>query len=276
MSELPEADLRALQATVCDVAQRAQPLGDYPDLVGVSGQLATGNSRLSPVEQLNIYREQFWLRHIGCVREDYPTLVHLLGDEGFEALARLYLAAHPPETYTLRDVGAKLVDFVHRTEPWCDDRLLCDAARIEWAFVEAFDAPDAPPLDPQTITAATKEAWVTARLALQPAMQRVSLSYPVQELRAQVRNGENPPRPEPAPVCVVVYRGAEGTLQYIDVEPDALALLNELAAGTRLSTACEKIAAAQPPDVAETIEGRVGGWFQQWAAFGWISRVDFG
>ena len=40
-----------------------------------------GNDRLTPEEQAEIYREQFWLRHRDVLRDDYPALRHLLGEE---------------------------------------------------------------------------------------------------------------------------------------------------------------------------------------------------
>src|SRR5215831_16934936 len=92
--------------------------------------VATGNARLSPVEQLDIYREQFWLRHVGVMEEDFVSIVTLLGHDGFHDLARAYLTACPPRTFTLRDVGDRLADFVATDPAYQDDLLLADLARL--------------------------------------------------------------------------------------------------------------------------------------------------
>ena len=53
-----------------------------------------------------------------------------------------------------------------------------DVARIEWAFIEAFDSGERDPLTLEQI--ATLDA--DSRLALQPHVQLVALDYPVDDL----------------------------------------------------------------------------------------------
>ena len=65
---------------------------------------------------------------------------------------------------------------------------------------------------------------------------------------------------------MIVFRGPN-LLQCLDVERDALALLDELARGTPLGEACERTA-------GPVGEAKVGAWFQQWTALGLISRVE--
>ncbi len=284
--DAPDAgDLGQLQELMARAIQRPLPLvDDAADLGSLTAQAIAGNERLSPVEQLDIYREQFWLRHTGSLRDDYPSLVHILGDDAFADLSRAYLQDHPPTSYTLRDLGDRLADFLATSAPWKDDPLLLDIARLEWAFIEAFDAPDAPRLDVATLTAAAEDAWGRARVVFQPALRPLSLGFPVHELRGKVRAGEDPDRPDRRASWIVIYRaglGHEGstadlgTLQYVDVEPLAFELLGELGKGTPLAAACEQIAVANGLEESADLEARVGAWFQHWAAFGWISRVDF-
>ena len=68
----------------------------------------TGNDRLSPVEQLEVYRQQFWLRHTSALLEDFPGLSGILGQRDWERLTESYLGAHAPTSFTLRDLGAAL------------------------------------------------------------------------------------------------------------------------------------------------------------------------
>jgi hypothetical protein len=279
-------DLEGLQRFMVSAIQRPTPLvEDAGQLASRTSSAIAGNARLTPIEQLDIYREQFWLRHVGSLREDFPSLVHVLGDESFDELAREYLAAHPPESFTLRDLGDKLPSFVETRAPWAGDPLLADIARLEWAFVEAFDAPDAPPFDVRTLAGGTEDAWAGARIVFQPSMRRLVLAYPAHELRGKVRAGEAAERPDPRDSWVVIYRAGlghqgstadAGTLQYIDVERLAYHLLGALAEGTPLAAACERVVAANAEVDMARIEAHIGGWFQQWGAFGWISRVDYG
>jgi len=230
--------------------------------------------RLSPVQQLEIYREQFWLRHIDALKEDFVTIHHLLGEDGFRAACESYVAACPPQSFTLRDLGDRFADFIRRNVPWSEDDLLFDCARLEWAFVEAFDAPDAPPLDPRSIAEAPEDAWGSAKVVLHPSVQLVPLFHPAHLFRAEVRDGMNPDRPASAPSHVVVYRGAD-KLMYVAIEPLAFDLLQLLACGMPLAPACERVAAEAHVADASALEPKIGEWFQAWASYGWVTRVDF-
>jgi hypothetical protein len=283
--EVHALPLDALQAFMARAIQRPAPLTeDLGDMGPMTAEAVAGNERLSPVEQLDIYREQFWLRHVGSLREDFPSLVHVLGDDRFAALSRAYLERHPPVSFTLRDLGAQLGEFVATTAPWASDLLLVDIVRLEWAFIEAFDAADCPRLDVSVLATAAEDDWSRARVVFQPALRRLSLKYPVHDLRGRVRAGEDAERPDAKDVCVVIYRAGvghegstadPGTLQYVEVDPVAFQLVATLAGGTPLARACEEVAVANGVALAADLEARVGVWFQQWAAFGWISRVDF-
>jgi hypothetical protein len=266
--------LRDIQSFMASVIQRPGSVREHPVSSAQTERLVGPNLRLSPVEQLDVYRQQFWLRHVDALKEDFVSVHHLLGEGGFEALCERYIAAHPPTSFTLRDLGDRFAEFLDATEPYRSDALLIDCARLEWAFVEAFDASDAPPLDTQAIATAPEDAWAGARVVLHPSVQSLRLSHPAHLYRAQVREGADPPRPEPMRTCVVVYRGAEKLL-YIAIEPLASLLLDLLAAGTPLAPACESVAKDAGIANASELEPRVGAWFQAWTGYGWISRVDF-
>ena len=222
--------------------------------------IAAGNERLSPSEQIDIYREQFFLRHRDALREDFLAVEHAIGEAAFDALCVRYLAAHPPSSFTLRDLGHALATFLS------DDPFLRDIARVEWAFVEAFDAADAPPLDPATIVNATEAEWPGARIALHPSVQRLALDFPAHDYRQAVRKEEAATKPEPKKSFVVVYR-APDALRFTEIDPAAFWLLDEIANGATLAAACENAARKSEVDLAR--------WFSQWTANGWVTAVTF-
>jgi hypothetical protein len=262
-------NLSSIQSFFAIAIQSRSHVAESADPRVTNAEIA-GNARLSPEAQLEIYREQFWLRHVNVLVEDFMTLEHLLGHQGFETLCQEYLAALPPTDFSLRDLGARLPSFMAGQSPYKADALLLDCARVEWAFVEAFDAKDAPPLEVAMLAAVPEDAWPSIQLSLHPSVQPVALEYPAHELRARVRDGEHVARPNPQPCWVVVYRGPEA-LQYISIEPLAFALLRRLASGASLGSACEDLASSE--EVAHELEEKIGGWFQSWAAMGWISSI---
>ncbi len=259
--------LAEIQEQFAKTVQKNVAVLDDPKSFRVAQQLATGNVRMTPVDQLDVYREQFFLRHIGSLREDFPTVEHLLGAKKFDALCIAYLKELPPASFALRDASDRLAQFLETIAPYRDDALLADCAKIEWAFIEAFDAADAPPLDASTIAAIDEDAWDRAMIIFHPSLRFVGMKYPAHIFRSAVRNGEKPPRPEAKPAYVVTFRSAE-SLRYLEVEPAAFALLRALAEGKALGDAGE-LAEKIDANVGE----KIGDWFQMWSANGWISRV---
>ncbi len=265
-------ELAAQQAALADLIRRATSLATDAHAAARASLIAAGSARLSPVAQVDIYREQYFLRHLDVLRGDFGSLAHLLGAAGFEELAYPYLAAHPPSSFTMRDLGLAMAAFVKEEGPWAEDPLLCDLARVEWAFVEAFDAPQAQALDPRALASVPEDAWPGVHVVLQPSVRRLALAYPAHEYRLGVRNGEHPQRPEGKPSFIVVHRGPSA-LHCLDLPADAYALLDELARGTPLGEACEAAAATSGAS-HETFEAALGAWFQRWTSLGWISRVE--
>lgn len=87
------------------------------------------------------------------VAQRFPVVMHgvSLGIGGTDALNRAYLAAHPSQSYTLMELGAKFPDWLeaHRPdadgEPQAWSSLMVDLARLERAFHAVYrgDGPEA-------------------------------------------------------------------------------------------------------------------------------------
>lgn len=250
----------------------AEALRSGEALAEVAERLVAESARLSPSKQLEIYREQYLLRHLDVLREDFGSIESLLGGVAFETLGKAYLQAFPPCSFTLRDLGRDLERFVSAEKPWSDDALVADLARVEWAFVEAFDAADSPSLALEDIANVAEDAWPSMRVVLKSSVQRVALAHPAHEYRLAVRrSGEPAVRPAPSPAWVLVFRGPEH-LQCLDVERDAFALLGELANGVPLGEACERVA-AQVGESDASFEAKIGAWFSEWTALGLVSAI---
>ena len=95
----------ALQAKMAELFRRRRDLGKDDEARAFADEHIAGNARVSPVEQLEIYREQFWLRHTGSLVEDFPGVGGVLGQNDWERLVEEYLLAHPPSTFSREAVG---------------------------------------------------------------------------------------------------------------------------------------------------------------------------
>src|ERR1700733_12986037 len=70
------------------------------------------NDRLSSFERLEIYNRQYWFRVLDCLYDDYPGLRAILGETKFRKLRIAYLEKYPSASFTLRDLGSRLEQFL--------------------------------------------------------------------------------------------------------------------------------------------------------------------
>ncbi len=270
--------LASLQRLVSESVRLGSPITANEDLAArLEGTIVPGPRGMTSAQRLEVYREQFWSRHVSNLREDYPTLAWAVGGyEAFRALAIDFLAAHPPRTWNLQMLGARMPDHVSSQAPWRDDALAFDAARLDWAFVRAFDAPDVAVLDAAGLAAAPEEALVGARIRLHPSLHALALGHPLVDVREVVKRGEGRARPTPAATFVVVWRDAECFLRAEAIEPLAFELLTSLQRGELLGAACEALARSPASGSPSDLGALVLSWFQRWTAAGWISAVALG
>jgi len=253
--------LEQLQHFLADAFRRSEALSDDDDIAGEIRAVVAGNDRLTPRQQAEIYREQFWLRHIDALREDYPALRYLLGDEAFEQLARDYLTACPPDSFTLRDVGDRIATFADSYAGFGDHAGPArDLARFELAFVAIFDGADAEPISLEQVQAIAPEAWPSTVLSFHPLLTVLELSYPVHRIRIGLKDEQQPSRQlQPEPTFVAMWRGDDLKVHYRTISQDEAELLACLRDGASLGDALTE-------DVADELQG----WFKGWAMRGWI------
>lgn len=272
----PPRALAELQGFLAGAFQREETVTSDPALVAACTAHVAGNERVTPAEQVDIYRRQFWMKHRGCLAEDYPGLLHILGDDSFDRFCRAYLVAHPPSAPSLRDLGQHLADFARRYDGFEPARagIARDMVEYESSFVDVFDGADVPPLDPAKVAGIPEDAWSRARIVLHPRLVRLRLDHPVHRIRAKVKEGERPVvvLRSTGPVFLALYR-KDLVVRYQTLRPEAFALLDLLASGVPLTPACGRLAATLDEAGAAALEASVAGWFRDWASAGWFVDV---
>jgi hypothetical protein len=264
--------LSELQRGMARALRHGSSLAKDAGLSAFALEHISGNDRVSPVEQLEIYREQFWLRHTSSLVEDFPGLGGILGQAEWEKLAEHYLRETAPDSYTLRDLGARLPELIERAG-WLSHQALClDMARLELAYIEVFDAADTAPVSPERLATIPEDRFAEARLVIAPSVRLLQVRYPVADLRRKLRAESDEPVaiPEVSPQQLVVYRH-ERRLWDMPVTKVAFAFLTALATGKALAPAAEL--AASGPEAEAEVAASIGTWLQQWTAKGLISDV---
>ena len=214
----------------------------------------------SAVAHVEVYREQFGLRHRGSLIEDFPALLAHLGKGAFEVLLSDYLEQHPPSHYTLLYAGHALASFLEEHQAEHEHGAFrAELARFEYALVALAELADAPALSMEEVAAVPEEAWPGVRLAFHPTFTLLELTYPVHLFRGAVERGEVAAVPFAALTHLALARTQAGVPTYLQLDADAYALLR-------------KLLDAQPLGVAGDDE-RLPAWFQNWISWGWVSGL---
>src|SRR5687767_793023 len=79
--------------------------------VEADGALFSGGPTLSPLDQIEVYREQFRMRMWDALLEEIPGLAKWLGDDA-DDMVWAFLADHPPDSWTLARIADPLADWM--------------------------------------------------------------------------------------------------------------------------------------------------------------------
>ncbi len=247
------------------------------------------NSRLSAFERLEIYNRQYWFRVMGALAEDFTALRAVVGGKAFEGLSIAYLTAHPSRSFSMRNLGSRLAEWLGGNPQRAGrrQRLAMDVARIEWAFVEAWDGADRTPLTLDQIATLDGGSW----LGLQPHLRLLALDYAADDLALALHNRrkrdtseaglehesgpEAPaklPRLRRRPTWLAAHR-VDYSVYYRRLKREEFLTLQAIREGLPLAEALET--GFRDSQTAETRRPKqVREWFANWAELGWICAPD--
>ncbi len=254
-------------------------------MADVAESFIAPNSRLNAFERLEIYNRQYWYRVLGGLAEDFVAVRAVLGSRKFAALSVAYLTENPSRSFTLRNLGSHLPAWLQAHPEFAGRRhsLAVDIAKIEWAFVVAFDSAERTPLTLAQISALDG----SSRLDLQPHIELMELNYPAENLVLELHQREKrqtseagvstdeedrPPAKLPRlrrkPAWLAAHR-VDFSVYYLRLEREAYTILDALRHGQTLAEAIEAgFADSRIP--AGRRAASLQKWFNQWAELGWV------
>jgi hypothetical protein len=207
--------------------------GEYefdPDLVA----LVEPSRTQEPAQRVEVYADAYFLRLRDVLAEDFPRVAKLIGDEAFEGLARGYLKAHPSTEPSLRHLGRGLSAFIRTRKdlpPW-----LADLAALEWARVNAFDAPnDDAPLTTAKLAELDPAVWPQLKLIAVRSLETLDASWPVHRLWAE----ESPEQVAAHPTSLRVWRGKDFYVFHAPMDSRESAAMSRLLAGASFGEICQ-------------------------------------
>jgi hypothetical protein len=256
LPELQHAFLRSLQAYAA-TARVPTPLD--PALSTIVG---TGS--LTAADRVGIYAEMYWTRIVDALCEDFPRVLAAIGAERFHELGRAYLAAIPSTHPSLRHVGRGFADFLAmraREVP----AFTADLARLEWARLAVFDAPDPQPLGREDLVRLAPDAWPGLWLRLVPACELLHAAWPVHEIWASDAPAASW---QPQPTVLRVWR--QGFVVYqTSMERSEHQALERLRTGASFAEICALLSGSADDD---RVAAEAGSLLLRWVEDGVLER----
>ena len=125
------------------------PTQPEPSMTAVLNRLIVSSEAVDAQARIAIYRRSYFARLQQCMAAQFPVLCKTLSEAIFYQFTAQYLAAHPPSSYTLADLGAGFAGYLacerpdDGTESWID--FMLELTRFEWRMGVIFDEPDEAP-----------------------------------------------------------------------------------------------------------------------------------
>jgi len=277
--------LLALQKRMAAALMLPLAPGDHIDPAAPADYIKP-NDRLTSLERLEIYSRSYWYRLLDSLYEDFPGLRAVLGQRAFARLAKAYLTDRPSASWTMRDLGSRLEEWLRQNPAFAGGRLALalDMIRLEWAHIEAFDAQDKKVLGPEDLL----ELGPGLRIGLQPHVRLIELQYPVDDLRVKVNDASEEHGTAsnavlkrkagglvrrihrlPAEHIFLAVHRQDFTVYYRRLDAEEFRLLAALGKGLPAGQAMEAALEDSPLPV-EQLRRRVEIWFAAWAEMGWL------
>lgn len=128
--------------------------------------------------RLDIYRNTIAVGLGQTLAEIYPVIRALVGADFFNAMARDYFQKNRPASPVLSEYGHGFGDFIETYDPVMSLPYLADVARLERAWLDAWHAPDCPPISIESLSSINEAAVDDLRLTLHPSASLLHSSGP--------------------------------------------------------------------------------------------------
>ncbi|MGO9605179.1 MAG: DUF2063 domain-containing protein [Candidatus Binataceae bacterium] len=225
--------------------------------------MVTGGPNLSRNERVQVYRDAYRLRLRDVLREDFPAIARHLGPDRFDRLVEAYLRDFPSQDPSVRHLGHAMGDFIARQHGL--PPILSDLARLEWAMIEVFDAPDSDAIDAGDLREVAQDRWADLVFVPIPALVLLRSEYQVHEVWA----GTAPEVPSRSPISIRVWRDRSWSACHAAMDLREADALKRMLRGEPFGAICEAFEDLPAEEAARGATAMLANWL----ACGMIQRA---
>src|SRR5262245_60882507 len=143
-------------------------------------EIASGN--LTVHDRVGVYRNNIVASLTEALRETFPVVHRLVGDDFFAFAASQFVASHPPSHPVLSEYGDAFPAFL-ATFPSCRDLIyLSDTAQFEWLMNVAASAAETKPASPECFSGTAPEDTADLTFAFHPSYGYLASPWPIDRI----------------------------------------------------------------------------------------------
>jgi hypothetical protein len=188
----------------------------------------------SAEDGLAVYHHAYRTQLVDCLRDTHEKCAAWLGDDAFEAAALHHIAMHPPKSWTLGRYGHDFAASLSTLYP--DDREVAELAWLDSTLRQAFDGPDAAPVDLATLG---EVDWEAAILRFVPTLTIGRTLTNSAAIWSAIAQGNAPPAAQmlPRAGALLVWR-RDLSPHFRSIEEDEQSMLTLALAGRPFGALC--------------------------------------
>lgn len=161
-------------------------------------QFLSSSTGINDPRRFAVYRNNVTVGLVNAMTANFPSIVRLVGEEFFAAMAREYVREYPPHSRLMFEYGGNFPDFLETFAPVRPYPYLADVARLEICWRQAFHEADSPVISGQDLAALSPEAFPALILRPHPAARILQSAFAAGSIFAANRSDGSQPAIDPS------------------------------------------------------------------------------
>ena len=203
---------------------------------------------LNAERRVAVYRNHHRISLTGALAANFPTVVKVVGEAAFQALAQSYLAVDPPREPSLAAYGGGFAAFLESDPRTQSLVYLGDVARLDWALNVAERADDLPTFSAHCLSGINPEQLGALTLKPHPSLTLLSSLYPLLRIREVAAGREERAALDAGGVDLMIWR-TSCIPTAIPLDPAAFRFIRSLVEGKTLAEAAEDVLPERLPEL---------------------------
>lgn len=179
---------------------------------------------------MTVYRDLFFKNIMSFLDGAFPVLAEIIGTKRWQEIGRQFFIQHENKSPYFLEISQEFLTFLETefVPKENDPEYMYELAHYEWLELFVSVEPSVEPSSAEPVSEMLDDKNIeTSTLVLSPVVEGFVYSYPVHQI--SVDN----PAAEPKSTALIVYRGRDDEVHFVETNPFTLQLLAQFKKGRR-------------------------------------------